>query len=128
MDGIFGVGISEIIIVLVILFVVGGPENTVKWARELGRWVRKARLMWADVVKELESDLGEDGKELLDAARELGQGVKDIRTMQPAARKMLSEATQAVEEIAAEIEAPAQPEATTAADPTPPAEDHEPAS
>jgi Sec-independent protein translocase protein TatA len=128
MDGIFGVGISEIIIVLVILFVVGGPENTVKWARELGRWVRKARLMWADVVKELESDLGEDGKELLDAARELGQGVKDIRTMQPA-RKMLSEATQAVEEIAAEIEAPAQAETASASpDPTPPAEDHEPAS
>ncbi len=122
MDGILGVGISEIIIVLVILFVVGGPENTVKWARELGRWVRKARLMWADVVKELESDLGDDGKELLDAARELGQGVQDIRTMQPA-RKMLTEATRAVEEIAAEID---QAEtAPAAADPAPPAEDHE---
>lgn len=127
MDGIFGVGVSEIIIVLLILFVVGGPENTVKWARELGRWIRKARQMWTSVVKELESDLGEDGKEILDAARELGKGVQDIRTMQPA-RKLLSETSHAVEEIASELEAPVQSKTTsTSPDPTPPAEDQKPA-
>ena len=33
MDGIFGVGLAEMLIIGLALFVIGGPENTAKWAR-----------------------------------------------------------------------------------------------
>lgn len=80
MDGIFGVGVAEVLIIGLVLFVIGGPENTAKWARELGRWVRKGREMWAEVMAQLENELGEDGKEIVDAAREVGQEVRGLRS------------------------------------------------
>lgn len=83
MDGIFGVGVAEVIVIGLVLFIIGGPENTAKWARELGRWVRKAREAWSDVMAQLEDELGDEGKELVDAAREVGQEVRGLRSMNP---------------------------------------------
>lgn len=83
MDGIFGVGVAEVIVIGLVLFIIGGPENTAKWARELGRWVRKAREAWSDVMTQLEDELGDEGKELVDAAREVGQEVRGLRSMNP---------------------------------------------
>jgi Sec-independent protein translocase protein TatA len=84
MDGIFGVGVGELLIVMLVLFVVGGPKNTAKWARELGGLVRQVRLAWAQVMADMEKELGPEGKELMDTARELGQGVRDVATASPA--------------------------------------------
>ena len=81
MDGIFGVGLAEMLIIGLALFVVGGPKNTAKWARELGKMVRQVRMAWADVMADLENELGPEGKELMDAARELGQGTREVTSM-----------------------------------------------
>jgi Sec-independent protein translocase protein TatA len=81
MDGIFGVGLAEMLIIGLALFVVGGPKNTAKWARELGKMVRQVRQAWADVMADLENELGPEGKELMDAARELGQGTREVTSM-----------------------------------------------
>jgi len=88
MDGIFGIGVSELLIVMLVLFVVGGPKNTAKWARELGRLVRQARMAWAQVMADMEKELGPEGKEILDTARELGQGAREIATASPTKRLM----------------------------------------
>jgi Sec-independent protein translocase protein TatA len=81
MDGIFGVGLAEMLIIGLALFVIGGPKNTAKWARELGKMVRQVRQAWADVMADLENELGPEGKELMDAARELGQGTRPTRLL-----------------------------------------------
>ncbi len=39
MDGIFGIGIPEILIVVVLALIILGPQDMVKTARKLGRWV-----------------------------------------------------------------------------------------
>ncbi len=39
MDGIFGIGIPEILIVIVLALIILGPQDMVKTARKLGRWV-----------------------------------------------------------------------------------------
>lgn len=81
MDGIFGVGLAEMLIIGLALFVIGGPKNTAKWAREMGKMVRQVREAWASVMADLENELGPEGKELMDAARELGQGTRDVTSM-----------------------------------------------
>ncbi len=39
MDGIFGIGIPEILIVVVLALIILGPQDMVKTARKLGRWM-----------------------------------------------------------------------------------------
>lgn len=78
MDGILGVGVPEFLLIILIIFVVGGPTNTLKWARELGRWTRKGRQLWGQLMADLEKEMGPEGKEALDAAREIGQEVRQI--------------------------------------------------
>jgi Sec-independent protein translocase protein TatA len=96
MDGIFGVGLAEMLIVGLALFIIGGPKNTAKWARELGRYVRMARDMWHQVLADMENELGPEGKELMDAARELGQGARDVTRMNPT-RQLMGETLRMVD-------------------------------
>jgi Sec-independent protein translocase protein TatA len=77
MDGILGIGFAEMLIIALVLFVVGGPANTVKWARELGRTVRKARTLWQQMMAELEKDLP-GTQEAVNTLTELGQSVREI--------------------------------------------------
>lgn len=81
MDGIFGIGLPEMIIVALVLFMIGGPQNTTKWAREMGRQVRKLRAVWAEMSGQIEKELGPEGKELMDMSRELGRGAQELRNM-----------------------------------------------
>lgn len=97
MDGIFGIGLAEMVIIALVLFIIGGPANTAKWARELGRFVRKARQMWAEALADLEQEIGPEGKEIMDAARELGHGARDVTRMNPT-RQLMSETMRMVEE------------------------------
>lgn len=97
MDGIFGIGLAEMVIIALALFIIGGPTNTAKWAHELGRFVRKARQMWAEALTQLEQEVGPEGKELMDAARELGQGARAAARMNPT-RQLMSETMRMVEE------------------------------
>jgi len=96
MDGIFGVGLAEMLIIGLALFVIGGPKNSAKWARELGKVVRQAREAWGQVMADLEKEMGPEGKEIMDAARELGQGARDVRSMNPT-RHMMNETLRMVE-------------------------------
>jgi len=96
MDGIFGVGLAEMLIIALALFIIGGPENTAKWARELGKMVYKGRKMWSDVMAQMEQELGPEGKELMDVTRELGQGARDLRQMSPT-KRVLGETMRMVE-------------------------------
>lgn len=125
MDGIFGVGITEMIIIALVLFVVGGPENTAKWARQAGRVVRQLREMWAEFMKDIESELGPEGKELMDVTRELGQGAADLRRS-TSPRRLLSESARAMDALARDEAPAARPSAPPAAEPPasePPAPD-----
>lgn len=102
MDGIFGVGLAELIIIGLALFIIGGPENSAKWARELGRTVRKVRTAWAEIMADMEQELGPEGKELMDVTRELNQAAQQLRSASPA-RHALRDATRLLEDTAADV-------------------------
>ncbi|KAB2904465.1 MAG: hypothetical protein F9K27_08085 [Anaerolineae bacterium] len=105
MDGIFGVGPAEILIIVFVLMVIGGPRNTVKWAREAGKVIHQLRMMWSRMMNELEKELGDDGKEIMKTAQELTRGVNQLRsTANP--RALASRTTRFIEELAAEPEKP----------------------
>jgi Sec-independent protein translocase protein TatA len=84
MDGIFGIGLGEMLVIIIVLLVIGGPENMVKWSREAGRMIRQfydavSRLS-AEASRELDMGLDKDGKALIDASRELVRGIQDIKS------------------------------------------------
>ena len=135
MDGIFGVGLAEIVIVMLAMFVIGGPKNTAKWARQMGAMIRKARQYWAQMMAELEADIGPEGKEIMDAARELSQGARQVSNMSPQ-KRLLSETMNTVKS-AVDLEANTSDVETKSSngsvaqptqDPPPPAADSKPAS
>lgn len=129
MDGIFGIGLAEMVIIALVLFIIGGPANTAKWARELGRFVRKAHQMWAEALADLEQEIGPEGKEIMDAARELGHGARDVTRMNPT-RQLMSETMRMVEEATDTREvrspSPTRPPAPVAPASSPPSAEAEP--
>ncbi len=104
MDGIFGVGLAEMLLIALTILVVGGPRNAAKWARDLGRMLASLRRLWQQMMGELERELGEDGKELIQATRELQHNVNQLRnaahptTLARQMNKMVQETTAPLQE------------------------------
>ena len=78
----FGVGIGEAGLVLLIALLVVGPERFPQIAREGGKWYRMARRFTAEVtadlqgaLKELEDEVNQQGDDLK-AVREIGNDVR----------------------------------------------------
>ncbi len=119
MDGIFGVGLPEMIIIALVMFVIGGPENTAKWAREAGRTLRKVRKAWDDMMVEVEKEMGPDGKELMDVTRELGRSARELRSVSSPTRLMSETARMLDVPSAGSATAPAKAAATESQATTP---------
>jgi Sec-independent protein translocase protein TatA len=106
---IFGVGLGEVMVIVLVILIIGGPRNAVKWSRELGKMLRQGRMFLQQIMSELEKDLGPEGKEIMDATRNLTKGVNEVRTAANPRRltgqvKNLIEST--VEETKAVLEEP----------------------
>lgn len=76
---IFGIGLPEFIIIGLVIVVVAGPQRSAIWAREIGRYITKFRQYVSAMLAELENEVGPDGRELLDAAREFKQQTSEFR-------------------------------------------------
>ncbi len=112
MDGIFGIGLPELMIVALVLFIIGGPQNSTKWARELGRQVRKLRDAWSEMSGQIEKELGPEGKELMDMSREFGRGAQELRNI-TSPQRMMREAGRLVDSPAPAKSAPSAPSASS---------------
>lgn len=112
MEGILGVGIPEIIIVLLALFIVGGPQNMRKWAYQVGRGMRQLRQAWVEMMRQMEKEMGPEGKEVMEqmmtTAEEVGQGLRELRSISPT-RNIVGGAARLV----SPTEAPAKPDPQT---------------
>lgn len=58
---IFGVGTTELVIILLIMLIVAGPKRMVRWAYYVGQYVGKFRKMWAEVVDVVQKEIDEAG-------------------------------------------------------------------
>ena len=93
MDGIFGIGIPEILIVAVLALIILGPQDMVKTARMLGRWVY--RVYHSPTWKMIMSTSQELRELPTKFVREAGleDTVEDIKQTTAAVKSQLKEAT-----------------------------------
>lgn len=117
----FDIGFSELLVIAVVALLVLGPERLPKAARFAGLWVRKARAQWYSVKSEFEREMasdelrrsvgnplgdlrdavGEAGKELDAAGRELGDTLRDTQALARADADADADAATAVQDIPA---------------------------
>lgn len=71
-DAMFGIGLPELIIIIIVGLVVLGPERLPELARQLGTFVRDVRRMYGN----LRSQLGPEFDEI-------EQGIRELRTLDP---------------------------------------------
>ena len=72
----FNIGFGEILIVLVVAFVIVGPDDLPRVARWLGRSLRKLRLLMRDIKRETGWD--EIEKEVRGVSREVKQTIREV--------------------------------------------------
>jgi len=71
MDGIFGVGGNELLVILLLAAIVLGPERLVRSARELGKFIRNVKNYFSALTDELKAEL-----DILDEIKEVGDDLK----------------------------------------------------
>ena len=57
MDGIFGIGGSELVVILILAGVILGPERLARSAREIGRFVKNVKAYFSTLSGELKAEL-----------------------------------------------------------------------
>lgn len=61
---ILGVGVPELILVLIIMLVVAGPKRMILWANRLGYYVGRFRVMWSQTVDLIQQEFDEAGVDI----------------------------------------------------------------
>ena len=113
----FNIGATELILILVIAFVVVGPQDLPKIARALGKFVRTIRAMFEEVKREtgmdeLEKELKGIGKELKDTSKDLQKDLtgtvksveKDLSGVAKSVQKDLEDAAQDAQKTLSEAD------------------------
>lgn len=73
----FGIGFSEILIVVIAGFLFVGPKRMASVAQDLGTWVGKFRSSWTTVKESSLKDL--DTTSFYDAKTELNKSLNDLK-------------------------------------------------
>ena len=86
MNGIFGVGPLEVVVVLILVLLVFGPERLPELTRNLGSMIRRLRETYLQFVTEFRDELAPIATEIDAATRDLRQDLYAIREAADIAR------------------------------------------
>ena len=95
---IFGVGTTELVIIVLIMLIVAGPKRMVRWAYHIGVYVGKFRKMWSEVVDVVQKEIDEAGVDVkipkeIPTRQNIGKYVSEI------AKPYTKELEQAAKEV-----------------------------
>ncbi|MDQ6993957.1 MAG: twin-arginine translocase TatA/TatE family subunit [Mariprofundus sp.] len=74
------IGIFELILIGVVLFVVVGPERMPEFLGQIGRWVRHGRSWMSHLGDEISRETSEISKPLQDVSGEIRSEIKAIKS------------------------------------------------
>jgi Tat protein translocase TatB subunit len=96
----FGIGILEILLILIVMMIVVGPERLPQVAAELARWIRRARAYanyvskdFNEVIGELEKEVGASREDWKEIASVLNRQAFSVTSELEKANKELKEAS-----------------------------------
>ncbi len=75
----FNIGFAELILILLVAFVIVGPQDLPKVARQLARAIKAMKQMFNDFKDEM--GLDETLEELRDVERDIGNTVREVNPM-----------------------------------------------
>jgi len=119
---ILGMGIPEVLVIFVIMMVLFGPKQMVKWAYDIGRYTAKMRAMFQETMDAFQKEMNASG--LSDGTKDLGKEVNNLRST---SFDIVSEASKVINSVDSEVKSTATAASTLLSDsaasepkPTPP--------
>lgn len=96
---IFGIGGAELILIILIMLVVAGPQRMIRWAYWLGVYTGKLRKMWAQTISMVQQEIDAAGVDIqlpkeLPTRQNIGKLTQQV--MKPLTKQM-EEAAKSVE-------------------------------
>ncbi len=116
-----GMGIPEIIVIFIIMMVLFGPKQMVKWAYQIGVYTAKMRAMFQETMDAFQKEMNTAG--LNDVAKDLG---KEVTSLRSTGFDIVSEASKVINSVDTEAKATTTAAATLLSD-SPAAEPQTPA-
>ncbi|MBK8034412.1 MAG: hypothetical protein IPO91_12845 [Chloroflexi bacterium] len=58
---IFGIGLGELMAIILVMLVIVGPERMIRWAFTLGQYAGKLQQLWRETAKTLQHELDASG-------------------------------------------------------------------
>lgn len=89
-----GIGVPELILILMLALIVAGPKRMLAWSYQLGKWVSALRQMWSQAASMLQKEFDEAGVDV--------QVPRDI----PTRADLRREVTRVVDKYGAPIQEP----------------------
>ncbi|MDX8407655.1 MAG: hypothetical protein R8L58_04645 [Mariprofundaceae bacterium] len=74
------IGLFELLVIGVLLFVVVGPERMPEFFGQLGRWGRYGRDWWSQMRGEISREIDHESRPLKDMAGEMQQHIDGVRS------------------------------------------------
>jgi sec-independent protein translocase protein TatB len=93
----FGVGILELLVVLILAAIVVGPERMPQVAADLARWIRRARAYGQHLTRDFNEVIGE-------LERETGATREDWKEIASVVTRHTSDVTKEIEKVTAQVE------------------------
>ncbi len=106
---IFGIGGAELVLIILIMLVVAGPQRMIRWAYHMGRYMGMLRTMWGQMMDAVQSEIDAAGYDVkvprdLPTRDNMSKMIRDAaKPLSDPVEKTMKEVTQPVNQTIQEV-------------------------